>query len=199
MSLKNISIRYQILIPIAMLVVATFSVLFFAKYEVESAIESVSNTARQAAADKDKVTKLADLAWAMRVEAIYGIYDEQRAKEMDANVAKLSREAMTITRELSQTVALRDLASRIETSVSEYSRYTQRQAKPTILSYFNQELEEVRYNAMVSEYRAKGADMMEDINALSLFINPLVEKDLKASDVEADQMIMTAGVAMSGA
>ncbi|MDD1781361.1 methyl-accepting chemotaxis protein [Enterovibrio sp. ZSDZ35] len=199
MSLKNISIRYQILIPIVMLVVATFSVLFIAKYEVESAIESVSNTARQAATDKDKVTKLADLAWAMRVEAIYGIYDEQRARNMDSSVARLSREALGITRELAQTPALRDLAARIEDSVSDYSRYTEQQAKPTILSYFDENLNVTRYNAMVTEYRAMGADMMGDINALSAFINPLVDQDLKASDAEADQMILTAGLTLAGA
>ncbi|KKD58435.1 chemotaxis protein [Grimontia sp. AD028] len=199
MSLKNISIRYQILIPIFLLVISTFAVMIFAKSEVESAVYSVSNTARQAANDKDRVSKLADIAWAMRVEAIYGIYDSQRTKLMADNVAKLGNEALTISREMAKTQVLRDMALDIENSVSDYVRYTNAQAQPTIEAYFKQQIAMPRYNAMVNEYREMGAEMMKDISALSAFINPLVEQDLKKSDDDADQMMVTTGLVMSGA
>ncbi|WP_281545725.1 methyl-accepting chemotaxis protein [Grimontia sp. SpTr1] len=199
MSLKNISIRYQILIPIFLLVISTFAVMIFAKSEVESAVYSVSNTARQAANDKDRASKLADIAWAMRVEAIYGIYDSQRTKQMADNVAKLGNEALTISREMAKTPVLRDMALDIENSVSDYVRYTNAQAQPTIEAYFKQQIAMPRYNAMVNEYREMGAEMMKDISALSAFINPLVEQDLKKSDDDADQMMVTTGLVMGGA
>ncbi|NGN98701.1 methyl-accepting chemotaxis protein [Grimontia sp. S25] len=199
MSLKNISIRYQILIPIFLLVISTFAVMVFAKSEVESAVYSVSNTARQAANDKDRVSKLADIAWAMRVEAIYGIYDSQRTKQMADNVAKLGNEALTISRELAKTPVLRDMALDIENSVSDYVRYTNAHAQPTIEAYFKQQIATPRYNAMVNEYREMGAEMMKDISALSAFINPLVEQDLKKSDDDADQMMVTTGLVMGSA
>ncbi|EOD78046.1 Methyl-accepting chemotaxis protein [Grimontia indica] len=199
MSLKNISIRYQILIPIFLLVISTFAVMIFAKSEVESAVYSVSNTARQAANDKDRASKLADIAWAMRVEAIYGIYDSQRTKQMADNVAKLGNEALTISREMAKTPVLRDMALDIESSVSDYVRYTNAQAQPTIEAYFKQQIAMPRYNAMVNEYREMGAEMMKDISALSAFINPLVEQDLKKSDDDADQMMVTTGLVMGGA
>ncbi|CZF81309.1 methyl-accepting chemotaxis protein [Grimontia marina] len=199
MSLKNISIRYQILIPIFILVFGTFAVMFFAKSEVESAVYSVSNTARQAAGDKDRASKLADIAWAMRVEAIYGIYDEQRTKQMSDSVAKLGNEALTISREMAKTSVLRDLALNIEESVSDYVRYTETQAQPTIEAYFNQQIAMPRYNTMVNEYRELGANLMEDITSMSSFIDPLVEQDLKKSDHDADQMMVAVGLVMGGA
>ncbi|USH01659.1 methyl-accepting chemotaxis protein [Grimontia kaedaensis] len=199
MSLKSISIRYQILIPIFILVLSTFAVMFFAKSEVESAVYNVSNTARQAATDKDRVSKLTDIVWAMRVEAIYGIYDSQRTKQMDDNVTKLGNEALTISREMAKTNVLRDLALNIEKSVSDYMRYTETKAQPTIEAYFNQQIAMPRYNAMVNQYRELGADMMKDITALSAFINPLVEQDLEMSDDNADKMMVTLGLVMVGA
>ncbi|WP_028022875.1 methyl-accepting chemotaxis protein [Enterovibrio calviensis] len=197
MSLNNISIRYQIQFPIIILVLCVFSVLFFAKSEVESSILATNNTARQAASDKDRVSKLADIAWGMRVEAIYGIYDQARTKEMAKEVSLLGREALDITRHMAQTAQLRDLVMQVEESVSDYVRYTDATAQPTIEGYFNSQINESRYNTMVNEYRHMGSDMMVAINDLSAFINPLIEQDLKLSDENSDEAILTTGIVLT--
>ncbi|MBV7297513.1 methyl-accepting chemotaxis protein [Enterovibrio paralichthyis] len=199
MSLKNLSIRYQILIPVFILVLSTFAVLLFAKSEVESTVVSVSNTARQAASDKDFVSRLADISWAMRVEAIYGIYDEKRTAGMSESVEKLGSEAIEIARQMATTPVLRDVARNVENSVSDYVRYTETQAEPTIQAYFKKEIDVNRYNSMVAEYRDLGAEMMDEISALSSYINPLVEQDLAKSDENADEMMLMTGAVMTSA
>ncbi|MGF1769001.1 methyl-accepting chemotaxis protein [Enterovibrio makurazakiensis] len=196
MSLNNISIRYQIQFPIIILVLCVFSVLFFAKSEVESSILATNNTARQAAEDKDYISKLADITWAMRVEAIYGIYDQARTKDMANKVSVLGREALDITRNMAQTAQLRDLVMQVEESIGDYVRYTDATAQPTIEGYFNSQVDVSRYNTMVNEYRHMGSDMMEAINKLSAFINPLVEQDLKRSDENSDEAIFTTGIVL---
>ncbi|MDD1794249.1 methyl-accepting chemotaxis protein [Enterovibrio sp. ZSDZ42] len=196
MSLNNISIRYQIQFPIIILVLCVFSVLFFAKSEVESSILATNNTARQAAEDKDYISKLADITWAMRVEAIYGIYDQARTKDMANKVSVLGREAFDITRNMAQTAQLRDLVMQVEESIGDYVRYTDATAQPTIEGYFNSQVDVSRYNTMVNEYRHMGSDMMGAINKLSAFINPLVEQDLKRSDENSDEAIFTTGIVL---
>ncbi|OEE70075.1 chemotaxis protein [Enterovibrio norvegicus FF-33] len=193
MSLNNISIRYQILIPICILVLSVFSVLIFAKSEMESSMHMTSNTARQAAADKDDVSRLADIAWGMRVEAIYGIYDQARTKEMANNVSRLGQDALDITRNMAQTAQLRELAQQVEKSIGDYVRYTSATAAPTIGAFFENSVDNSRYNAMVNEYRYMGSDMMNAIAELSAFINPLVERDLQLADQNTEQAIMTTG------
>ncbi|WP_407332582.1 methyl-accepting chemotaxis protein [Enterovibrio sp. 27052020O] len=195
MSLNNISIRYQILIPICILVLSVFTVLIFAKSEMESSMIATSNTARQAGADKDRVASLSDIAWAMRVEAVYGIYDQARTKDMEKNVSRLGKDAFDITRAMAQTAVLRESVQQVERSMGEYVRYTSNTAKPTIEAYFENKVDSSRYNAMVNEYRRMGSDMMNDIAELSAFINPLIENDIQASDQDAEQTIMmTSGV-----
>ncbi|OEE62752.1 chemotaxis protein [Enterovibrio norvegicus FF-454] len=193
MSLNNISIRYQILIPICILVLSVFSVLIFAKSEMESSMHMTSNTARQAAVDKDDVSRLADIAWGMRVEAIYGIYDQARTKEMANNVSRLGQDALDITRNMAQTAQLRELAQQVEKSIGDYVRYTSATAAPTIGAFFESSVDNSRYNAMVNEYRYMGSDMMNAIAELSAFINPLVERDLQLADQNTEQAIMTTG------
>ncbi|MEZ8141790.1 chemotaxis protein [Enterovibrio norvegicus FF-162] len=193
MSLNNISIRYQILIPICILVLSVFSVLIFAKSEMESSMHMTSNTARQAAVDKDDVSRLADIAWGMRVEAIYGIYDQARTKEMANNVSRLGQDALDITRNMAQTAQLRELAQQVEKSIGDYVRYTSATAAPTIGAFFENSVDNSRYNAMVNEYRYMGSDMMNAIAELSAFINPLVERDLQLADQNTEQAIMTTG------
>ncbi|WP_394212673.1 methyl-accepting chemotaxis protein [Enterovibrio calviensis] len=197
MSLNNISIRYQILIPICILVLSVFSVLIFAKSEMESSMHMTSNTARQAAADKDDVSRLADIAWGMRVEAIYGIYDQARTKEMASNVSRLGQDALDITRNMAQTAQLHELAQQVEKSIGDYVRYTSATAAPTIGAFFENSVDNSRYNAMVNEYRYMGSDMMNAIAELSAFINPLVERDLQLADQNTEQAIMTTGVMLA--
>ncbi|OEF48786.1 chemotaxis protein [Enterovibrio norvegicus] len=193
MSLNNISIRHQILIPILLLVLSVFAVLIFAKSEVEASLVATSQTARQVVKDKDVIAKLADLAWAMRVEAIYGIYDADRAKNMDRNVADFANEALTTLRNMGHSDQLRQVSQDLQRSISDYTRYTNVKAQPTIEAYFKAQVDDKSYQAMVSEYRVIGADMMKAVSEMSAFINPLVENDLKMSDENSENMVITTG------
>ncbi|GAL06632.1 methyl-accepting chemotaxis protein I [Photobacterium aphoticum] len=77
-SLKNISIRFQVLLPVMLMVVVLFAALLTTKSKLVEEQQSVSTTTEQLITYKDTLAQISDRVYPLRISAVYAIYDANR-------------------------------------------------------------------------------------------------------------------------
>ena len=77
-SLKNTSIRIQILLPVLLTALALFVSLGFTASTLEKEQDIIASNTNSFVFYKDQLAKIDDLVYPLRISAVYAIYDTDR-------------------------------------------------------------------------------------------------------------------------
>ena len=87
-TLKNKSIRFQILLPVAFTAISLFISLWIAMSNLKSEQTIIDANTKSFVFYKDKVVEIDDEIYSLRIDAVYAIYDNEHRADFIDNLEK---------------------------------------------------------------------------------------------------------------
>ncbi|OCH25838.1 methyl-accepting chemotaxis protein [Aliivibrio sp. 1S128] len=194
-SLKNTSIRIQILLPVILTALALFISLGFTASTLEKEQNTIASNTHSFVFYKDQLAKVDDIIYPLRINAVYAIYDVNRR---DNFTNELRNKTNIIDGLLNDIAARKTFASEVKQVSSNINEYVQFSHK--IVDFLNKKESGVtvtdNYETLISQYRNIGNSMVESINHLSQQVNKFSDTAMKESYEKNTQIKLNAGFAI---
>ncbi|HHF2928996.1 TPA: methyl-accepting chemotaxis protein [Vibrio alginolyticus] len=175
LSLKNLSVRTQILVPVLFTAIVLFIALWITKYNLQAEQDVIASNQESLVFHKDTLASIDDQIYPLRISAVYAIYDASRRENF---LTELKEGLKQVDADLSAIEArnlFRDDAVKVRQAIESYVRYSERS-----VDFFNQYDQGLKsdseYRAFVKEYRNVGREMVQQINTLSKHVNEQAEQ-----------------------
>ncbi|UTZ39300.1 methyl-accepting chemotaxis protein [Vibrio campbellii] len=172
LSLKNLSVRTQVLVPVLFTAITLFITLWITQNNLEAEQELVASNSDSLVFYKDTLAQIDDQVYPLRISAVYAIYDAARR---DAFLADLKAGAKAIDTDLDLIDARGTFskdAEKVRQSIDAYIDYSTR-----AVEFFNRHdrglVSDNEYTNFISGYRRAGNEMVATINALSQRVNEI--------------------------
>ena len=180
LSLKNLSVRTQVLVPVLFTAITLFITLWITQNNLEAEQELVASNSDSLVFYKDTLAKIDDQVYPLRISAVYAIYDASRR---DAFLADLKSGAKAIDIDLDlvdERGTFSKEAQKVRQSIDAYIDYSTR-----AVEFFNRHdrglVSDSEYTNFISGYRRVGNEMVATINALSQRVNEIATEATAAS------------------
>ncbi|EMK2730860.1 methyl-accepting chemotaxis protein [Vibrio alginolyticus] len=175
LSLKNLSVRTQILVPVLFTAIVLFIALWITKNNLQAEQDVIASNQESLVFHKDTLASIDDQIYPLRISAVYAIYDASRRENF---LTELKEGLKQVDADLSAIEArnlFRDDAVKVRQAIESYVRYSERS-----VAFFNQYDQGLKsdseYRAFVKEYRNVGREMIQQINTLSKHVNEQAEQ-----------------------
>ncbi|MDW1892016.1 methyl-accepting chemotaxis protein [Vibrio sp. Vb1574] len=175
LSLKNLSVRTQILVPVLFTAIVLFIALWITKNNLQAEQGVIASNQESLVFHKDTLASIDDQIYPLRISAVYAIYDASRRENF---LTELKEGLKQVDADLSAIEArnlFRDDAVKVRQAIESYVRYSERS-----VDFFNQYDQGLKsdseYRAFVKEYRNVGREMVQQINTLSKHVNEQAEQ-----------------------
>ncbi|NIY82507.1 methyl-accepting chemotaxis protein [Vibrio hepatarius] len=179
-SLKNLSIKTQVLLPVFFIAFALAVTLWLTNNQLEHEQQQVTEHTNAFVTYKDTLAKIDDRVYPLRISAVYAIYDASRR---DALLNVLEKSAGEIHKDLDvmqQQKAFRNEAKAARVAIDNYINYS-RQSVDVFTRKDEGSISAAEYNRFISEYKTYGEDMVESINQLSAAANEFAAYEMELS------------------
>ncbi|MDD9175784.1 methyl-accepting chemotaxis protein [Aliivibrio finisterrensis] len=169
-TLKNKSIRFQILLPVAFTAIALFISLWVAMSNLKSEQATIDANTKSFVFYKDKVVEIDDEIYSLRIEAVYAIYDIEHRAQFISKLEKGVKNVNFLLDELKARKTFVDEVIQINSRINDYAMFSKK-----VVHYLNQKEKGIdvneNYNELITQYRNTGDNMIEAINNLSQEVN----------------------------
>ena len=177
MSLNNLSIRLQVLIP---LLLASFLMLLMAvisKQEIDGAISDMNETTASVTRHKDDIAALIHASYRLRTNAIYGLYEQARFAELPAALNGAEQELVTLLSRLAIPGAEQD-NHQVAAALQAYFTHTRSTMLPLLSQRFAGNGDPAAYEQARLHFRDLGERLIKQIDTLSAQINRLSQQEI---------------------
>ncbi|EGU44522.1 sensor protein TorS [Vibrio orientalis CIP 102891 = ATCC 33934] len=170
LSLKNLSIRTQVLVPVLFTTFALFIALWITKSNLEAEQKIIASNTDSLVFYKDKLAHIDDQVYPLRISAVYAIYDSSRRNvflgELKTGLAEIQKDLDM----MASRATFRDDVNGVRRSIENYVQYSNRAVD--LFSRRDQgTVSEQEYSNFIAQYRDAGNEMVESINKLSAKVN----------------------------
>lgn len=170
LSLKNLSIRTQVLVPVLFTTFALFIALWITKNNLEAEQEIINSNTDSIVFYKDKLAHIDDQVYPLRISAVYAIYDSSRRQvflgELKSGLAQIQKDLDM----MADRKTFRDDVVVVRRAIENYVQFSNRAVD--LFSRRDQgTVSEQEYNNFITQYRNSGNEMVESINTLSAKVN----------------------------
>lgn len=179
-SLKNISIRKQVLLPVVLLIVVLFGTLFMTKVNLETEQKNMAQNTHSLVFYKDTLAKIDDKVYPLRISAVYAVYDAERRKQFQSELSSALAELNEYLQDLENVPDFQSAVNAVESAIKSYVDYSRR-AVPILNQHDNGTLSDTEFERFLAEYRVVGNEMVQAINSLSKRVNQFATSDLESS------------------
>ncbi|HAS6170179.1 TPA: methyl-accepting chemotaxis protein [Vibrio vulnificus] len=180
-SLKNLSVRTQVLVPVMLTALALLVSLWITKDKLQAEQDIINHNTNSLVFYKDTLAKIDDAVYPLRISAVYAIYDANRR---DAFLAQLKQGAKEINLDLDQMAKQGDFrteAAEVRKAINNYIDYS-----TSAVSFFGRHdqgtVSAAEYNRFIADYRKVGDDMVSAINAMSQKVNRVASETMAKSN-----------------
>jgi len=183
LSLKNLSIRTQVLLPVLFTTIALFIALWITKSNLQAEQEIIDSNTDSLVFYKDTLAKIDDQVYPLRISAVYAIYDSSRR---DAFLAELTTGMKEIDQDLDQMGArktFRQDVSVVREAIESYVQFSNR-AVDLFTRKDNGQVSEQEYSNFIAQYRDSGNEMVQAINNLSRKVNSFATEAMDQSSIQ---------------
>ncbi|CAK4073996.1 MULTISPECIES: methyl-accepting chemotaxis protein [Vibrio] len=192
LSLKNLSIRTQVLLPVLFTTVALFIALWVTKNNLEAEQELMDANTDALVFYKDTLAKIDDQVYPLRISAVYAIYDASRRDTFLSELKNAMREIDQDLDLIRERKTFRDDIVTVRASIENYVQFSTQGV--TLFNRKDQGLAtELEYSNFISQYRIAGNEMVQSINTLSKKVN---EAATLAMDQSVEQNTKVKNLAM---
>jgi len=179
-SLKNTSIRVQVLLPVLFTALALFFSLWYTSVSLDKEQDILNSNTTSFIFYKDQLAKIDDHMYPMRINAVYAIYDHERRIDFLKNLSQNEKILNELLVEISAHKTFNSDAEIVKKAVHDYLDFSKK-----ILNFQEQKEQGIttndNYNSLIAQYSKLGNIMAESINTLSAKINDTSTNEINKS------------------
>ncbi|WP_122033515.1 methyl-accepting chemotaxis protein [Aliivibrio sp. EL58] len=196
-SLKNTSIRIQILLPVLLTALALFVALGFTASTLEKEQNIIASNTDSFVFYKDQLAEIDDIVYPLRIGAVYAIYDTSRRDSFTSELRNKVREITVLLDELEARKTFAREVNQVRDNVNAYVQFSHK-----VVEYLNKKESGLAvnesYEALISQYRDIGNSMVSSINSLSQQVNKFSDIAMSESYEKNTQVKVNAGLTILG-
>ncbi|AIW21063.1 methyl-accepting chemotaxis protein [Vibrio coralliilyticus] len=190
-SLKNLSIRRQVLLPVLLTTITLLVALWITKNNLQEEQEITASNTDSLIFYKDTLANIDDQVYPLRISAVYAIYDASRREvflnELRAGMAQIQKDLdMMASRK-----TFRDDVNVVRRAIENYVSFSNRSVE-LFTRRDNGAVSEQEYNNFIAQYRNAGNEMVGAINTLSQKVNEFAGKAMEQSTRNNEKVQNTA-------
>ncbi|OCH14837.1 chemotaxis protein [Aliivibrio sp. 1S165] len=186
-SLKNTSIRIQVLLPVFFTALALLISLWYTSYSLDKEQNILHDNTTSFIFYKDQLAKIDDHMYPMRINAVYAIYDHSHRVSFLKSLDKNEKILNQLLLEISEHKTFGSDANVVKKSVHDYLEFSKK-----ILAYQEQKEQGLtvdnNYSSLIAQYSKLGNIMAGSINNLSQKINDISTAELTNSSERNTQV-----------
>ncbi|MGC5426638.1 methyl-accepting chemotaxis protein [Aeromonas veronii bv. sobria] len=201
MSLNNLSIRVQVLIPLLLASLLMMVMIAISKQGLDEAINDIDETTQTVVQHKDDIAKLIHATYRLRTSAIYGLYDVKLFAALPANLNSAEQEINAILSRLVLPGAEQD-NRQVAAALQAYLSHTRSNMLPLLAQKHQGGGDPVAYEAARLHFRELGEQLIKQIDSMSAHINQLIQQELAEEQAHYDAtllrtLLLTAGTLLA--
>ncbi|MZG57012.1 methyl-accepting chemotaxis protein [Photobacterium lucens] len=192
--LKDMSVKLQIALPVIFIAILLCIALFMGRNNLIESVDKMNATTSQVVEAKDSTAMLISSSYAMRVSAIYAIYDKKSLPRLSKSLesSELSNQAAIL--QLQKIPEINKELELFRTAMLAYINFS----RDTVLGILDKRhagnIADSEYQQFIVKYRQLGDDMIAAINALDERVNKTVNAYIKEQKAEHSKAINQIGV-----
>ncbi|HGF7477562.1 TPA: methyl-accepting chemotaxis protein [Vibrio mimicus] len=179
-SLKNLSIRFQVLLPVLFTMIALVIALWITKANLAHEQKAIADNTHSLVNYKDTLAKVDDTIYPLRISAVYAIYDAERRGEFLTELKAGLKQAEAALEVMGEEPQFRDDVNVVEQRITNYVDESQQ-----MVSLFNRVDQGTataqEASTFIRTYRETGNLMVSSINELSKKVNRYATESMQAS------------------
>ncbi|MGF1702977.1 methyl-accepting chemotaxis protein [Photobacterium makurazakiensis] len=189
LSLKNLSIRSQVIIPVILLVLALAITVVISGNRLEQEQQQMNLTTSTALVSKNEIASLIDNTYKMRISAVYSLYDSEQLSRLDSELKRGMSLNRNNLRELGKVKGLENEVQQATSALNEYVSFSINTMIPVLNKRHQGLLDDNAYGNYTIQYREKGNIMVNSIEALSNEVNRLTQLEQNKSNAEHESLM----------
>ncbi|WP_318461045.1 methyl-accepting chemotaxis protein [Photobacterium leiognathi] len=192
--LKDMSVKLQIALPVIFIAILLCIALFMGRSNLIESVDKMNATTSQVVEAKDSTAMLISSSYAMRVSAIYAIYDKKSLPRLSKSLdsSELANQAAIL--QLQKIPEINKELELFRTAMLAYINFS----RDTVLDILDKRhagnIADSEYQQFIVKYRQLGDDMIAAINALDQRVNATVNAYIKEQKAEHSKAINQIGV-----
>ncbi|WP_318471839.1 methyl-accepting chemotaxis protein [Photobacterium leiognathi] len=192
--LKDMSVKLQIALPVIFIAILLCIALFMGRSNLIESVDKMNATTSQVVEAKDSTAMLISSSYAMRVSAIYAIYDKKSLPRLSKSLdsSELTNQAAIL--QLQKIPEINKELELFRTAMLAYINFS----RDTVLDILDKRhagnIADSEYQQFIVKYRQLGDDMIAAINALDERVNETVNAYIKEQKAEHSKAINQIGV-----
>ncbi|MEH6531712.1 MAG: methyl-accepting chemotaxis protein [Photobacterium frigidiphilum] len=194
-SLKNVSIRYQVLLPVFLIIVVLFTSLWVTKSNLEGEQQTIMANTHSLVEYKDVIESVDNKVYPLRINAVYAIYDASRRSMFQNELRAAAADITNDLQVLSKQSEFKSDTDRVRTAITDYINYSNR-AVTLFNEYDNGNVTEQEKSNFIAQYRTVGNKMVSTINTLSQRVNVYATASMEQSAQNNKSLMNTATIAI---
>ncbi|WP_318421690.1 methyl-accepting chemotaxis protein [Photobacterium leiognathi] len=192
--LKDMSVKLQIALPVIFIAILLCIALFMGRSNLIESVDKMNVTTSQVVEAKDSTAMLISSSYAMRVSAIYAIYDKKSLPRLSKSLdsSELTNQAAIL--QLQKIPEINKELELFRTAMLAYINFS----RDTVLDILDKRhagnIADSEYQQFIVKYRQLGDDMIAAINALDERVNATVNAYIKEQKAEHSKAINQIGI-----
>ncbi|EGQ9205510.1 methyl-accepting chemotaxis protein [Vibrio cholerae] len=179
-SLKNLSIRLQVLLPVLFTMIALVIALWITKANLTHEQQAIADNTHALVRYKDTIAQIDDTIYPLRISAVYAIYDAERRNNFIAELREGLTEVQSALSSIEQDAQFSRDVPVVKQSIEVYVAESQKMV--ALFNRLDQGLatrEEA--NVFIQSFRETGNRMISAINDLSQKVNHYATTSMEQS------------------
>ncbi|HGE6131691.1 TPA: methyl-accepting chemotaxis protein [Vibrio cholerae] len=179
-SLKNLSIRLQVLLPVLFTMIALVIALWITKVNLTHEQQAIADNTHALVSYKDTIAQIDDTIYPLRISAVYAIYDAERRNNFIAELREGLTEVQSALSSIEQDAQFSRDVPVVKQSIEIYVAESQKMV--ALFNRLDQGLatrEEA--NVFIQSFRETGNRMISAINDLSQKVNHYATTSMEQS------------------
>ncbi|WP_318463827.1 methyl-accepting chemotaxis protein [Photobacterium leiognathi] len=192
--LKDMSVKLQIALPVIFIAILLCIALFMGRNNLIESVDKMNVTTSQVVEAKDSTAMLISSSYAMRVSAIYAIYDKKSLPRLSKSLdsSELTNQAAIL--QLQKIPEINKELELFRTAMLAYINFSRDTVLDTLDKRHAGNIADSEYQQFIVKYRQLGDDMIAAINALDERVNATVNAYIKEQKAEHSKAINQIGV-----
>ncbi|OCH17630.1 methyl-accepting chemotaxis protein [Aliivibrio logei] len=194
--INGFSIKVQVLIPVLLISIIMTGGVLLARGDFEASMTNMASASNELSESKDELATIINTTYAMRISAVYSLYDSEELKKLAANLDSGFRKNIISMDKLRKMNGLSQEIDTLKSAMNYYVQYSKSPMMPLLKEKHTGEYNTTEYDLARTEYRRAGAAMVNAIDELSAKLNQVVETEVSKAKMAHDATLTQVTIAI---
>ncbi|WP_038882888.1 methyl-accepting chemotaxis protein, partial [Vibrio rotiferianus] len=185
--LKNLSVRMQVLLPVLATALAVMVALGIARNDLQAELEKSTQNNESVIHYKDLLATIDNQVYPLRISGIYAMYIPERRSAFVSELKSISKDIHQELNQIASNPAYRQQAMVMKDKVDAYIKHAH-DVIDTVSRFEQGLLSNAEREAVITNYRRAGNDMVAVMNALSKRVNEVAAESMKQTEAESQRV-----------